>query len=139
MKYWKDEIEPVTAFVKLFEAAFRDESLAREIKKVNQLVWFDYTQSGPNCSFYIDSRNGNMKVKAGKPDERPDLVLSLSADDGHLAWSNRLRILSAMLRNRLRVKGPTRAIKKLSPVLTKISKIYARVLMELGWEDKIIK
>jgi putative sterol carrier protein len=139
MKYWKDENEPVTAFVKLFEAAFRDESLAREIGKVNQLVWFDYTQSGPNCSFYIDSRNGNTEVKAGKPVETPDLILSLSADDGHLAWSNKLRILSAMLRNRLRVKGPTKAIRKLSPALTKISKIYAGVLTELGWEDRIIK
>ena len=139
MKYWKDETEPVKASIKLFEVAAKDENLARDFKKVNQLIWFNFTQSGPNCSFYIDSRNGAMEIAAGKPDERPDLVLSLSADDAHLAWSNRLRILSAMLRNKIRVKGSTAAVRKLAPNLKKVSKIYARVLTDLGWEDRILK
>ncbi len=69
MEYWKDENEPIKAFVKLFEAAMVDDELTGGLKKVNQLILFDYTENGPNCSFWVDCRNGELKVGPGKPAE----------------------------------------------------------------------
>ena len=60
MKYWKDETEPVKAFVTLWETLSRDQELIDGMKKVNQLIWFDYTEDGPNCSFHVDCRNGQV-------------------------------------------------------------------------------
>jgi len=139
MEYWKDEAEPIKAFLALFEAAGNDPELSEGLKKVNQLIWFDYTESGPNCSFYMDSRGGELKSGPGKPAENPDLVMSLSADDAHRSWSNKLNPVMAITRRKIRVKGSATGLLKLAPKLNKVAAIYVKVLKELGWEDKIIK
>ena len=73
MEYWNDQHEPIKAFLALFEGAAKDPELSSGLKKVNQLIWFDYTQDGPECSFHVDCRNGNLSVAQGKP--APDLYL----------------------------------------------------------------
>ncbi|MFH0996732.1 MAG: SCP2 sterol-binding domain-containing protein [Pseudomonadota bacterium] len=139
MEYWKNENEPIQAFVKLFQSAMGDEELTSGLKKVNQLIMFDYTEDGPNCSFWIDTRAGNLSVGPGKPSEEPDMTMSLSADDAHRSWSNKLNPVMAITRKKIRVKGSAVGLLKLAPKLKKVAAIYAGVLKELGWEDKIIK
>jgi len=139
MEYWKDQHEPITAFVKLFEEASNDEELSTGLNKVNQLIWFDYTEDGPDCSFHVDCRGGRLKVGAGKPGEAPDLVMSLSADDAHRSWSNKLNPVMAITRRKIRVKGSATGLLKLAPKLKKVAVIYNKVLKDLGWEDKIMK
>lgn len=138
MEFWKDESEPIKAFIELFNRALKDDELAQGLKKVNQLIWFDYTENGPNCSFHVDSRGGSLKVAAGKPDEAPDLVMSLSADDAHRSWSNKLNPVMAITRRKIRVKGSATGLLKLAPKLKKIAVLYGETLKDLGWQDKII-
>jgi putative sterol carrier protein len=139
MKYWKDETEAVTAFVKLWEAVALDPELSEGMKKVNQLIWFDYTEDGPNCSFHVDCRNGARIISAGKPAEQPDLTMSLSADNAHLSWANKLNPVMAITRGQIRIKGSATGLLKLAPKLKKVAVIYEQVLKDLGWEDKLAK
>jgi len=139
MEYWKNENEPIQAFIKLFEGAMADAELSSGLKKVNQLILFDYTEDGPNCSFWIDTRAGNLHVGPGKPSEEPDMTMSLSADDAHRSWSNKLNPVMAITRKKIRVKGSAVGLLKLAPKLKKVAEIYAAVLKDLGWEDKILK
>jgi putative sterol carrier protein len=139
MEYWKDQSEPITAFVKLFEQARSDEELRTGLAKVNQLIWFDYTEDGADCSFHVDCRDGKLEVKPGKPAEQPDLTMSLSADDAHRSWSNKLNPVMAITRKKIRVKGSATGLLKLAPKLKKVAVIYGRVLTDLGWQDKILK
>lgn len=139
MEYWKNEDEPITAFVELFQRALQDDDLASGMKKVNQLIWFDYTEDGPNCSFHVDSREGKTIIGRGKPEETPDLVMSLSADDAHRSWSNKLNPVMAITRKKIRVKGSATGLLKLAPKLKKLAVIYEGALRDLGWEEKIIK
>ncbi len=120
MEYWKDETEPIKAFLKLFENASEDAELNSGLKKVNQLIWFDYTEDGPNCSFHVDCRGGEIKIAAGKPEGKPDLVMSLSADDAHRSWSNKLNPVMAITRKKIRVKGSATGLLKLAPKLKKL-------------------
>ena len=106
MEYWKDETEPIKAFLRLFEEATKDEELSAGMKKVNQLIWFDYTEDGPNCSFHVDCRGGNSQVAAGANRMTPDLVMSLSADDAHRSWSNKLNPVMAITRGRSGLREP---------------------------------
>jgi putative sterol carrier protein len=78
-------------------------------------------------------------VAPGKPGEEPDLTMSLSADDAHRSWSNKLNPVMAITRKKIRVKGSATGLLKLAPKLKKVAKIYAEVLKDLGWEDKILK
>jgi putative sterol carrier protein len=139
MEYWKDENEPIKAFLKLFNAAKEDEELRTGLKKVNQLIWFNYTEDGPNCSFYVDCRGGKIESAAGEPAEEPDLVMSLSADDAHRSWSNKLNPVMAITRRKIRVKGSATGLLKLAPKLKKVAVLYEGALKDLGWEDKILK
>ncbi len=138
MEYWKDESEPIKAFLELFRRAQEDEELAGGLKKVNQLIWFDYTEDGPNCSFHVDARKDPIVVAPGKPSETPDLIMSLSADDAHRSWSNKLNPVMAITRKKIRVKGSATGLLKLAPKLKKVAIIYNQVLKDLGWEDKIL-
>ncbi len=139
MEYWKDETEPIKAFLTLFEKARDDAELSNGLKKVNQLIWFDYTEDGPNCSFWVDCRDGKLEMGQGKPAQDPDLTMSLSADDAHRSWSNKLNPVMAITRRKIRVKGSATALLKLAPKLKKVAVIYAQALKDLGWEDKIMK
>ncbi len=138
MEYWNDENEPITAFLELFERAKHDTELYEGLKKVNQLIWFDYTENGPNCSFHVDCRGGEIKVAAGKPAEQPDLKMSLSADDAHRSWSNKLNPVMAITRKKIRVKGSATGLLKLAPKLKKVAALYNQTLKDLGWEAKIL-
>lgn len=137
MKYWKDETEPIKVLIKLWEACFNDQELSAAMKKVNQLIWFDYTQSGPDCSLYVDCRNGKTIVAAGKPAEAPNLTMSLSADNAHLSWAGKLNPVMAITRGQIKVKGSATGLLKLAPKIKKVSKIYEGVLKDLGLEDKL--
>ena len=139
MKYWKDPSEPIKAFVRLFEAAFQDDEISKDLKKVNQLIWFDYTQNGTACSFWINVRPEKLEVGQGVPKGIPELTMSLSADDAHLTWSNKLNPVLAITRKMIIVKGSATGLLKLAPKLPKVAMIYEQVLKEMGWGDKIVK
>ena len=66
MEFWKDAKEPIDAFLKMFEKCMKDPELSAGLKKVNQVILFDYTQDGPDCSFWIDTRGGKLTAGAGK-------------------------------------------------------------------------
>jgi putative sterol carrier protein len=137
MKYWKDETEPVKAFVTLWETLSKEDEFIEGMKKVNQLIWFDYTEDGPNCSFHVDGRDGKFIVKAGKPDEAPDLTMSLTADNAHLSWANKLNPVMAITRGQIKVKGSATGLLKLAPKLKKVAVYYEQILRDFGWADKL--
>jgi len=137
MKYFKDEAEPVKAFVTLWEKLSKDPEMIEGMKKVNQLVWFDYTESGPSISLHIDCRDGKFIVGAGKPAEEPDLTMSLTADNAHLSWLGKLNPVMAITRGQIKVKGSATGLLKLAPKLKKIAVIYEQILKDFGWEDKL--
>ncbi len=139
MEYWNDQHEPITAFLTLFEKAKADPELSEGLKKVNQLIWFDYTEDGPECSFHVDCRNGQISSSKGKPAEQPDLTMSLSADDAHRSWSNKLNPVMAITRKKIRVKGSATGLLKLAPKLKKVAVIYEQALNDLNFSDKILK
>ena len=99
----------------------------------------DYSESGPGCAIWVDTRNGKYEFGAGDPPGTPDLIMSLSADDAHLSWLNKLNPVMAITRKKIRVKGSATGLLKLAPKLKKVAVIYEQVLKGLGWEDKIVK
>ena len=139
MEFWKDDKEPIEIFLKMFEKCMKDPELSSGLKKVNQLILFDYTQDGPNCAWYWDTRGGKVVAGAGKPKDSPDLVMSLSADDAHRSWSNKLNPVMAITRGKIKLKGSATGLLKLAPKLKKVAEYYNQVLQEAGQQDKILK
>lgn len=140
MKHWKDAEEAVDTIVKAFEnVKEQSEKVRTAMSGVNQLIWYDYTVSGPDCSFYMDTREGRFEIAKGKPAEAPDLTMSLSADLAHECWSNKANVMMLMTRGQILVKGMATKLLKLTPLLKEIAEIYNATLSDLGMEEKIIK
>ena len=139
MEYWKSDTEAIDLFLKMFDACMKDSDVAEGLKKVNQLIWYDYTESGSNCSYWVDARGGKISAGAGKPAENPDLTMSMSADDAHRSWSNKLNPVIAIARKQIRVKGNATSLLKLVPKLKRVAEIYNQVLTENGYSNIILK
>ena len=139
MEFWKDPQEAVTAISKMWENIGKDAELREGARKVNQLILFDYTEDGPDCAVWVDCRKDVFVVGTGKPSDTPDLTMSLSADDAHRSWMNKLNPVMAITRKKIRVKGSATGLLKLVPKLKKVAVIYSKTLTELGWADKIMK
>ncbi len=139
MEFWKNPEEAVTAIKKMWEDVGKDEDLRPLAGKLNQLIVFDYTQDGPGCAVWVDCRNNDFKVGTGIPEGTADLVMSLSADDAHRSWSNKLNPVLAITLKKIRIKGSATGLLKLVPKLKKVAVIYNKALTDLGWADKIMK
>jgi len=83
----------------------------------------------------LDSRNGNLSVGPGKPADEPDLVMSLSVDDAHRSWSNKLNPVLAITRKKSRVKGSAIGLLKLAPKLKKNCNLLRRY-SERKWKRR---
>lgn len=139
MEFWKDANEAATTILKLQEACFKDPDLGESMKKLNQLIVYDYSESGLGCKVWVDGRNGQLAAGTGDPPGEPDLVMSLSADDAHRAWSNKLNPIVAITRKKIRIKGSATGLLKLAPKIKKTAVIYNKILTDLGMADKILK
>lgn len=139
MEYWKDTNEAMTTIKKMFEAAFLDPELGESMKKLKQVILFDYSEDGPGAKVWLDCRDGKLSTGIGEPPAPPDLVMSCSADDGHRSWSNKLNPVVAITRKKVRVKGSATGLLKLAPKLKKMAVLYNQVLADNGMADKIIK
>ncbi|MCE5212766.1 MAG: SCP2 sterol-binding domain-containing protein [Deltaproteobacteria bacterium] len=139
MEYWKDENEAINIFLKLFEECKKESDVFEGLKKINQLIWYDCTENGPNCSVWVDTRGGKLLAGPGKPAENPDLTLSMSADHAHKAWSNKASPIVAITTKKIRIKGNATSLLKLSPHLKKVAEIYNRVLEENSLSNLILK
>ena len=139
MEFWKDTNEAMTTIKKMFEAAFADPELGESMKKLKQVILFDYSEDGPGAKVWLDCRDGKLSTGIGEPPATPDLVMSCSADDGHRSWSNKLNPVVAITRKKVRVKGSATGLLKLAPKLKKMAVLYNQVLTDNGMADKIIK
>ena len=139
MEFWKDPQEAVTAIKKMWENVGKDAELREAARKVNQLIVFDYTEDGPGCAVWVDCRDDGFTVGTGIPEGSPDLTMSLSADNAHRSWSNKLNPVMAITLKKIRIKGSATGLLKLVPKLKKVAFIYNQGLTDLGMADKIMK
>ena len=138
MEHWKDTQEAVTTIVKLWEETFKDPELSQALKKINQMVLFDFRESGPDCAVWIDLRGGNLETGGGIPKDTPDLVMSTSADNAHKIWMSKMNPTVALGTGKIKVKGSPIGLLKLAPKMKKVTGLYTKVLMENGMSDKIL-
>lgn len=139
MEFWKDADEAKNTILKLQQECLKDSDLGPALQKLNQIIVYDYSESGPGCKVWMNSRDGKLECGTGEPPAEPDLVLSLSADDAHRAWSNKLNAVVAITRKKIRVKGSATGLLKLVPKQKRTAEIYNQVLTDTGQAAKILK
>lgn len=101
------------------------------------LVKVNFTE--PDTVMWIDCRPATPVVTtedAGLPEkEIPDMVLTMSADNGHRFWLGRLSLPVALTSRKVKVKGPTSMLMKLLPAFKPVYRGYEEFLVERGRQD----
>jgi len=131
-KYYSDPQEALNVFIETFQEAVTDPLISDIVGKLNQLIYFDYTEDDPIISYYVDTRAGTIKIGPGKPSEKPDVTIINSVDIAHQAWSNKLSPAVAMAMGKIKAKGSITALLKLTPLLKNICSHYNLVLDRRG-------
>ena len=135
-EYWSNSDEVTQAVCNVLEKCFENPELRGVAENFGKTVLFSY--SDPDAQVWVKSQGGRVEWGAGKPPVEPDVELSLSADDGHKVWCNKMNLVMAIGRKKIKVKGNPAQLLKLAPLLKKATPYYHEVLREMGKESIIL-
>lgn len=135
-EYWKDADEVVETLGALFDGIMADEGLLEKGKALDQIVVYKYTD--PECQLWWDARGGVFSHGSGEPPGEYKVRMSLSADDAHRTWCNKLNPILAITKKWITVDGEATGLLKLVPLLPKVAVIYKQVLEDRGMGDKFL-
>ena len=115
-----------------------DPKVAKSFYATKSLVRIDFSE--PDVVMWMDCRLPKPVVTSA-PDtgeeapETPEMVLIMSADNGHKLWLGRLSLPVALTSRQVVVKGPTNKLMRLLPALRPIYRRYEQFLAERGRND----
>lgn len=139
MEFWKDTKEAVSTMVKLQEVLANDPEIGKDMRKLNILFIYDCSVDSPDAKFWLDTRNGQAKWGAGEPPAEVDLTVTVSLDNAHKAFQNKLNPLLAVTTGKLKVTGKATGFMKMAGNAKRTAELYRNLLTELGMADKIVK
>ncbi|MFZ5569504.1 MAG: SCP2 sterol-binding domain-containing protein [Thermodesulfobacteriota bacterium] len=129
-EFWKNTEEVSTAILGMFDKTFADEAVKSKVAGLNVLLAYCY--SDPDITIWFDSREGKVTYGAGEPPGKPDVKFTLSADDAHRVWSNKLNVMVSIAKRKIKLEGNATRILKLTPLLRTFAMNYNAKLTEMG-------
>ena len=135
-EFWNNADEIFEAVTGMLEKAAEDPVIVKKTEGLKYLVLYEYKD--PDIKIWIDSRGEETLVGRGDPPEEPNIHMSMDADNAHRAWSNKLNVMLAIARKRLKIKGDATKLLKMTPLLRRWAVCYNAQLKEMGKEDIIL-
>jgi putative sterol carrier protein len=136
-KFWKDAEEVAKAVLGMYDKMKEDKEVTSKVSSLNQLIVYKY--SDPEVELWFDTREGAFGYGAGEAPGPFDVRMTLSADDAHKAWSNKLNVAMALARKKIKLEGSITNMMKLVPLQKKFAIAYNKTLEEIGKQDIIFK
>ena len=136
-EFWNNADEIYEAVTGMLKKAEQDPVIVKKTEGLNFLVVYEYTN--PDINIWIDSRGEETVWGRGDPPEEPNIVMSLSSDDAHRAWSNKLNVMLAITRRKLKIRGQATKLLKMTPLLKRWAVCYNAQLREMGMEEIILE
>jgi putative sterol carrier protein len=136
-EFWKDAEEITKAVIGMYDRMSQDEVVISKTTKLNKLIIYKYHD--PDAEIWFDTRGGKFAYGSGEAPGKFDVQMTLSADDAHRAWSNKLNAVMAITRKKIKVEGSITDLMKLTPLQKNFAEAYNRSLVEMGKQDIILK
>ncbi|MBU0991918.1 MAG: SCP2 sterol-binding domain-containing protein [Proteobacteria bacterium] len=135
-EFWNNAEEVSTAITGMFEKTFADEAIKSKVASLN--VMLAYCYSDPDITIWFDSTDGKVAYGTGEPPGKPHVKFTLSADDAHRVWSNKLNVMVSIAKRKIKLEGNATRILKLTPLLRTFALNYNEKLKEMGKESIIL-
>lgn len=136
-EFWNNAEEVSTAIIGMFDKTFRDAGIKAKAEGLKNLLVFRYTD--PEVVVWMDSRGGNLAYGSGEPPGKSDVQMSLSADDAHRTWSNKLNVMVSIAKKKIVLLGNATQVLKLVPLLRILAVNYNEKLREMGKASIILE
>ena len=134
MGVFKDEAEAKEVFDTLFERILSLEESNRQFSATKAVLGVYY--SDPNYSVAIDGTK-SPTVLDHDPNAKVDIEIRMSSDTAHTFWKGDLNFPVAMMKGKVKIKGPSATVMKLLPAVAPGHEIYPHLWKERGREDAL--
>ncbi len=136
-EFWRDAEEISKTVIKMYDKMKEDQEVKKKTSAINKLIVYKYFN--PDVEIWWDTREGKFEYGAGEAPGKFDVRMTLSADDAHRAWSNKLNAVMAITRKKIKVEGAITDLLKLTSLQKKFAEAYNQALTEMGKQDIILK
>jgi putative sterol carrier protein len=104
-------------------------------KFVKSKTAFRINYTDPDASILVDCTHDPIQITEGASDSKPDVELTMKADNGHLFWMGKLKITTAITKRKVKVNGQVTKMMNLLPSLDPAFARYRSYLAEKGYDD----
>lgn len=104
-------------------------------KFVKSKTAFRINYTDPDASILVDCTHDPIQITEGASDSKPDVELTMKADNGHLFWMGKLKITTAITKRKVKVNGQVTKMMNLLPALDPAFVRYRSYLAEKGYDD----
>jgi alkyl sulfatase BDS1-like metallo-beta-lactamase superfamily hydrolase len=104
-------------------------------KFVKSKTAFRINYTDPDASILVDCTHDPIQITEGPSDTKPDVELTMKADNGHLFWMGKLKITTAITKRKVKVNGQVTKMMNLLPALDPAFARYRSYLAEKGYDD----
>jgi alkyl sulfatase BDS1-like metallo-beta-lactamase superfamily hydrolase len=122
-------------FVGFMEDMAADPLLGPKFVKSKTIFRINYTD--PDASILVDCTHDPIHITGGPSDVKPDVELTMSADNGHHFWIGKLKITTAITKRKVKVNGQVTKMMNLLPALDPAFARYRTYLAEKGYADLV--
>jgi hypothetical protein len=141
-QYYEDIDQLYEIYGKFMETVLTDPKIGPKMGKAGIVIRFIYTD--PDGEITIDLKNPPTKpgyygsYYLGPCDIKADVWSKQAADFSHSFWHGHENPVAAVSRGKVKQGGKVTAMLKLLPVVRPAFARFPGVLVEMGYEDKVI-
>jgi len=142
-EYYSDADQLYEIYGRFLETVLTDEKIGPKMAKAGIIIKFIYTD--PDAEVTIDLRNPPAKeghygtYYLGPCDIKEDVWSKQTADFSHSFWHGLENPIAGVARGKIKQGGKITAMLKLLPVVRPAFETFPKVLVEMGYEDKVLK
>lgn len=104
-----------------------------KLRTANVTMRIDYT--GPSATLTVRLRPSGIEVIEGETDIKPDIRITMSADNGNKFWRGEYNAAVGLAKGEAKVRGPVSKVLKLTPAAKPIFPLYKQLVAEKDRAD----
>jgi hypothetical protein len=128
MAYFADADEVYQYIGGAFRLAADHPTVGPKLRAANVTLRLDY--SNPNATLTIRLTSAGIDVIEGETDVKPDISISMSADNANKFWRGQYNATIGMAKGEAKTRGPIGKVLKLLPAAKPVFPLYKELVAQ---------
>lgn len=128
MSYFADANEVYKYIGGAFRLADEDPMVGPKLRAAGVTLRLEY--SNPTSTLTVKLDPGGIEVLEGETDVKPDVTISMSADNANKFWRGEYNATVGMAKGEAKTRGPVGKVLKLLPAAKPVFPLYKQLVAE---------